>query len=434
MRGRIPFNPYPYQAEFLQHYLEPRRIVLKARQIGFSQIFALEALYVSIFTADSTVLLVSRSQDLAVNLLRYCYQTFNNLRGANPELVKANESEMGFSNGSRIKSIPANRSTGRGFAANLVYLDEFAYADYADDIYQSVSPTVSQGGRLVVGSTPNGQGNLFNRLYVGDESFYRIRASWQDCPAYYTPDEKAAGIEPEQCEWYKRERPNYPDSAWAAEYDCDFVASGGRVFRNVRANATLQPSTPSAHVGHRIVGGLDWANERDYTVAKLLCADCKQEVHSIRFNQLDWKIQRQNVIDVCEAWHVSALLPERNSIGSPNIEELQRDGLPIVRGDDDKAGFYTSPASKPTLIQSLRLAFEQSALKIINDAVTIGELEAYSENRSVITGNPQYGAPAGMHDDTVIALALAWRLAVSGNAAVETMEHDEYSIGQGQPF
>src|ERR1041385_4088991 len=98
VRGRVAFKPYPYQTEFLEHCQDARRIVLKARQIGFSQVFALEALHTAIFTPDSTVLLVSRSQDLAVNLLRYCYQTFNNLREA-PELVKANESEMGFDNG-----------------------------------------------------------------------------------------------------------------------------------------------------------------------------------------------------------------------------------------------------------------------------------------------------------------------------------------------
>jgi hypothetical protein len=60
--------------------------------------------------------------------------TYNNLKDA-PPLRKANESEMGFgtgtfasgahftgpAHGSRIKSIPANRSTGRGFAANRVY-------------------------------------------------------------------------------------------------------------------------------------------------------------------------------------------------------------------------------------------------------------------------------------------------------------------------
>ena len=77
--------------------------------------FAIESLYGAIMEAESTILLVSRSQDLAVNLLRYCYQAYGNLRNA--PVLRRPMSEMGFDNGSRIKSIPANRSTGRGFAA-----------------------------------------------------------------------------------------------------------------------------------------------------------------------------------------------------------------------------------------------------------------------------------------------------------------------------
>ena len=160
--GRIRFSPYDYQRAFLMDKSN-RRIILKARQVGYSQVFALDALYTAIHRPESTILLVSRSQDLAVNLLRYCYQAYNGLKNA-PNLIIENAGEAGFDNGSRIKSIPANRSTGRGFAATDVYLDEFAYAAYADDIYQSVSPTISQGGRMTIASTPNGIGNMFHRV------------------------------------------------------------------------------------------------------------------------------------------------------------------------------------------------------------------------------------------------------------------------------
>jgi hypothetical protein len=235
-RGRIAFTPYWYQRDFLASYAAPRRIILKARQIGFSQVFALEALYAAITEPEQMILLVSRSQDLAVNLLRYCYLTYNNLRSA-PALIKANESELGTSNGSRIKSIPANRSTGRGFAANRVYLDEFAYAEYADDIYQSVSPAVSQGGSLTIGSTPNGVGNLFHRLYVEAGDFHRMRVPWYRCPAYNPKGADPAiaddvsrdrGIEGR---WYQTERPKYTAQQWAAEFECDFVGSGAAVFQ-----------------------------------------------------------------------------------------------------------------------------------------------------------------------------------------------------------
>ena len=151
------------------------------------------------------------------------------LRSA-PELVKENESEMGLANGSRIKSIPANRSTGRGFAARRVYLDEFAYADYAEHIYQSVAPTLSQGGCLTIGSTPNGIGNLFHDLYHAGEGFARQSVAWHACPAYYTPEEAARGVAPEQSAWYAHERPNYTAQAWASEYECDFSGSGLGLF------------------------------------------------------------------------------------------------------------------------------------------------------------------------------------------------------------
>lgn len=114
-RGRIPFAPYAYQRAFLEAHAAPRRIVLKARQVGLSQVIALEALYAAIHQPESMILLVSRSQDLAINLLRSCYQTYSALRSP-PSLTKENEGELGLANGSHIKSIPANRSTGMLFS------------------------------------------------------------------------------------------------------------------------------------------------------------------------------------------------------------------------------------------------------------------------------------------------------------------------------
>ena len=60
VQGVIPFAPYSYQTEFLSAWQESRRIVVKARQVGYSQAFALEALYTALHVPNSTVLLVSR--------------------------------------------------------------------------------------------------------------------------------------------------------------------------------------------------------------------------------------------------------------------------------------------------------------------------------------------------------------------------------------
>ena len=54
------------------------------------------------------------------------------------------------------------------------------------------------------------------------------------------------------------------------------------------------------------------------------------------------------------------------------------------------------------------IELERGELGILNDPVLIGELEAYERTVSPVTGRSRYSAPEGMHDDCVMALALAW--------------------------
>lgn len=399
-RGRIPFEPFPYQADFLEKTDKPRRIILKARQIGFSQVFALEALYKAITQPEATILLVSRSHDLAVNLLRYCYQTYNGLRNP-PALIKQSESEMGFASGSRIKSLPANRSTGRGYAATTVYLDEFAYANYAEDIYQSVSPTVAQGGQLVVGSTPHGIGNLFHRLYAVGVGFERMNVPWHECPNYYTPKERKAGLLPQESAWYLKERPKYTDSQWASEYDCSFERSGGGVFRNVAACATAQPQA-AALPNHQYVIGIDWGKTNDATVLSVFDVTAQTQAYLDRFTRIDYHVQMNALRAVVEKFRPDSLIPEANSIGSPLIEMLQRaPWCPSVRP------FTTTNATKSAAIESLQLAFERAQIQILEDPDQLAELQSYEMER-LPGGLIRYGAPLGLHDDYVMALALAY--------------------------
>jgi len=54
----------------------------------------------------------------------------------------------------------------------------------------------------------------------------------------------------------------------------------------------------------------------------------------------------------------------------------------------------------------LALAFEQESIGIPDNQILLNELQAFSIER-LPSGNYRYTAPNGMHDDTVIALALA---------------------------
>jgi hypothetical protein len=354
VRGRIPFEPYVYQRAFLES-TAPRRLVLKARQIGFSQTFALESLYKAIAQSERTILLVSRSQDLAVNLLRYCYLTYNNLKDA-PALSKSNESELGLVNGSRIKSIPANRSTGRGFAASDVYLDEFAYADYAEDIYQSVSPAISQGGTITIGSTPNGTGNLFHGLYQTGDGFERFCVPWHHCPAYYTEAEKEKGVPPQESAWYARERPKYTAQQWAAEYECDFTGSGVAVFQTADIDEAERGAVgdQAAQPGHTYLTSVDIGRRQDATVINTFdtTQEPYQRVAHDRLERVPYPLIQQ-AIEARARAYPGQLWIESNGVGDPVIENL------AVRSEP----FVTTARSKVQAIQSLQLLLEKQRIK-----------------------------------------------------------------------
>lgn len=200
-----------------------------------------------------------------------------------------------------------------------------------------------------------------------------------------------------------------------------FLEEGGGVFRNISACLTApETATPDQHAGHTLVMGVDWAQQADYTVLVVGCATCQQEVALDRFNRVEWALQRGRLSALAARWHVSAILAELNSIGSPNIEALQHDGLPIL-------GFMTTAASKPPLIRALALALEQAAIRLLPDPVAAAELAAYESHISPTTGHVTYAAPLGLHDDCVMARALMWRAMQSGVTVEYTRE--DYPFG-----
>jgi hypothetical protein len=222
--------------------------------------------------------------------------------------------------------------------------------------------------------------------------------------------------------------------AYRQEILAEFLEGEGAVFRNINDcmhAPTVEPGA-HAHMGHRIVAGLDWAKQADYTAISAVCADCHVEIARDRFNQIDYTVQRGRLVAFVSRWGVTALYPESNSIGGPNIEALQRD--PELR-NVRIVPFETTATSKPPLIESLVLAFEREECQWQDDPIWAGELEAYEAKYSATTGRPSYSAPEGLHDDTVIARALAWQAATHGYTpagSVVTVNPNAYKSRRGR--
>jgi hypothetical protein len=90
-----------------------------------------------------------------------------------------------------------------------------------------------------------------------------------------------------------------------------------------------------------------------------------------------------------------------NTAGDPLTEQLRSD-LPVPVHP-----FTTTAVSKRQGLDRLILAFERGEIALLRDDALIHELLAYSA-RTLPSGLIQYGAPAGSHDDLVMALMLAW--------------------------
>lgn len=281
----------------------------------------------------------------------------------------------------------ATNALGRKYHA--VMIDEAARVPGLKKVWdETISPMLMDyDGSAFFASTPRGLNDFFLFYQRGLDPEY---PDWQ---SFHYPTSSNPHIRPATIEKAKREK---PERAFRQEILALFEDDGSGVFRGVADVATLKPRDP--YPG-RFVFGLDFAREEDFTVISVMDLNTHEQVHLERFNQIGWAVQRGRIAALYDRWKPERIIAETNSIGSVNIEALYQEGLPI-------RGFTTTAQSKGPLIDTLTLMIEKQRIKLLDDPVQKGELQAYTMKR-LPSGVYRYEAPSGTHDDTVMALALA---------------------------
>lgn len=378
--GRIPFEPYAYQSAFLDD-TAPRRLILKARQVGMSNAIAIEAIYKAITRPDRMILMVSRTGQLAQQLITYCRHTLAGLREM-PALARENLSELEFANGSRILSLSASPSAGRGFPATDVYLDEFAFAEYADLIYQAIAPTLPANGQMTVLSTANGRNNLYFRLWSGIEGgdWSRHQIHWSECPRYR--DDPA---------WEPTTRAKMTRQAFAQEFDLDFITSGDAVFdpddlARCKVGWDGDQNTPE-----ELVTAWDIGRRQDHTVGITLGLR-GQDWHVVEYERIlePYPVIQARIED--RQRRMGRTWVESNGVGDPVIENLAVTVEP----------FTTTARTKTQAIQALQLLIQQGRFKHNHEQLD-RELSLYEWD------------DAGIIQDSVMAAAIAAYQAIESN-------------------
>lgn len=316
--------------------------------------------------------------------------------------VSEQEHRIGFREGGTI-SIRSTHTPDnlRGAGLDYAILDEAAFMDAA--VWSEVVRPMlmdTQGGAMFI-STPNGRNWFYNLYQLG------LDPDEPEWAAFHYTSMDNPFIHPSEFGAIQR---TTPEHIWRQEYLAEFTDDAGQVFRGIRETATA-PLHAIYHPGHLYIAGIDWGRENDFTCFAVIDATTRQMVALDRFNQIGWALQRGRVRALYEQWQPAVIWAESNSIGSVNIEALQAEGLPV-------RPFTTTSRSKPMLIESLALAIERRDVALLPDPVLLHELGAYTLER-LPGGGYRYTAPAGLHDDTVIATALSWYGVQMGGISVD---------------
>ena len=276
----------------------------------------------------------------------------------------------------------------RGEGLDFVVMDECAFMQ-KEAWTEAIRPALSDRlGKALFISTPKGRNwfwENYQRGINGEEGWQ----SWT-FPTVNNPYIEASEVE--------AARRDLPEIIYRQEYLAEFVDDQGGVFRRVQEAAVLDPQEPQA--GRQYVAGVDVASSVDFTVVSVLDAESKEMVYMDRFNRVDYPVLIDRLESVYHRYHLTSMVVEANSIGRPVIDELVSRGLNIVP-------FTTTSATKQAIIQSLQSAFENGQILVLDEPVLVGELLSFESKRNA-SGSFSYSAPAGMHDDCVMSLAIGW--------------------------
>ena len=315
-------------------------------------------------------------------------------------ITKANASllEIEFSNGSVIYFKSMEQSS-RGFTIDgILVLDECAYLS-EDEIYATLPLINAHNAPLLIASTP----------FISDGYYYKMFQK-----GLMDPNDKIKSFDwskepeidrfltPERKEFYRQ---TMSRSKYITEVLGEFLSDDGMLFRNIEACTTDE----RPEVSGKLYIGVDWGSgtESDYTVVAVVNDNSEQCGLYVTNNlspmqQIEWASAIIN--DLATKGQITKLTCESNSIGKVYIDALKQK----IGGKIKITEFVTTNKSKQDLVTTLQLALENKDIALLRDNEQLNQLRSYEAQINPRTKTISYNGKAGVHDDIVIALMLAY--------------------------
>lgn len=428
--GLISFILNEAQKDFLNAFKKFSRIItLKARQIGFSTVCTAVLYHRTIMTPGTNTAIIGYNSDLTSELLDKV-KTFYSSTPADlrPTIQYNSKYEISFPKlGSKILVLPSTENVGRGYTLHNVLATELSSWEKAEEKMMTIEASVPIDGKIVIESTPKGQGNLYHRMWVSENDYCKKEYGWW----WMYSEEEVEVI---------RRRMNDPQK-FAQEYELTFLASGRMVFdakmvnqmrkHQLKIGDTITDDKGIIHMVHEesnwtiykkpdadafYVIGADVAEGvtgGDYSVAVIFNRTTGEEVASYRGHIAPDRFgELLNAMGL--KYNNALMVVEVNNHGLTTITILKQLLYPsmyfrptkfevVGTSYGDRLGWKTTKMTRTLMIDDLVQSVRDSDL-IIHSKVLLDEMTVFIYDR-----NNNIGAAEGFHDDFIFATAIAFQ-------------------------
>lgn len=428
----IPFHPWPAQLETLDVLTKKQYVaVLKARQLGFTWLALGYALHLMLYRPGSTVLIFSKRDDEAIELLDVRLKGMYDHLPPGLRTVTATTNgkhQWQLSNGSRAMAFPT--TGGRSYTGTLAIIDEADFVPDLQKLLNAVQPTVDAGGQLLLLSTADKDKPLsaFKKIYraaaQGLNEWTAVFYGWMARPdrtqAWYDAKRKVA------------EDTQSFDELWQEYPETDVQALAQRELNKRIASRWLEqcyqerrplvapklpetaPAIPGLEVFALPLVGRRYAIGADPAEGNPTSDDSALEVIDLATGEevacLAGKLQPETLATYADAvgtWYNRAdLLFEKNNHGHACLLWLRGNSkLRCLTGHDGKPGWLSNSKGKALLYDRCAEGFRDGEV-MLHSSLTAQQIQS-------IEGST-LRAPEGLQDDRADAWALAVQVYLGG--------------------
>ena len=411
---------YDYQIEWLLDFSR-FAILLKARQIGASHVYAAACVLWAMLGETTTVISVGERESIEV--LKKAESHALVLASLGSKWAAGGISgkyragvEVRLASGGRVVALPAS-SGGRSFSGNII-LDEFAYLKDPVAVWDGASAVAMHGFRLRVLSTPNGVGNLFHRLWTDE------KASEGFTKHAVTIDQaRADGLRVFDEDLWKMARgdPRVYDQI----YRCSFLDGAEQYIPTDTINACVM--APGAAIPSELTyyAGLDIGFTNDLSALYVIGQDVTNRCWQVALTtckRTKWEDQQAIVAASFDRYKWKRLCVDSTGMGIVPTELLQ-----TKYGKQRVEAVTFTMQSKEALATGLYQAFQDSMIRIERDVDLIHDVCSL---KRIVTaaGNVRYDADRTDkgHADRAWALALALHACTQSPTGGPSSDYDPY--------